>query len=192
MGKNKTVFTTGEVARICQVAARTVSKWFDSGQLRGYRIPGSRDRRIPLDELLRFMKLHDMPTDGLVPAVTQVLLAYPVGKDTEAIAAELSHKVGYDVHVANNPFAIGLALQRFAPEVVVVRVDSRDESHLSTCAAIRDDEEFQATRLVAGCCGDAKAVRKLGDQNLFDDVWIEEQGVLELIKTIEQLKAIVY
>ena len=35
------VFTTGQVAKICKVAPRTVSKWFDSGRLRGYRIPGS-------------------------------------------------------------------------------------------------------------------------------------------------------
>ena len=41
------VFTTGQVAKICKVAPRTVSKWFDSGRLRGYRIPGSQDRRIP-------------------------------------------------------------------------------------------------------------------------------------------------
>src|SRR5205823_90621 len=43
----KTIFTTGQVAKICKVAPRTVSKWFDSGRLRGYRIPGSQDRRIP-------------------------------------------------------------------------------------------------------------------------------------------------
>jgi len=35
------VFTTGQVAKICKVAPRTVSKWFDSGRLKGYRIPGS-------------------------------------------------------------------------------------------------------------------------------------------------------
>ena len=44
----KTIFTTGQVAKICKVAPRTVSKWFDSGRLRGYRIPGSQDRRIPV------------------------------------------------------------------------------------------------------------------------------------------------
>ena len=45
----KEVLTTGEVAKICNVAARTVSKWFDSGQIEGYRIPGSKDRRISED-----------------------------------------------------------------------------------------------------------------------------------------------
>lgn len=61
----KQVFTTGEVAKICHVAPRTVSKWFDSGRLRGYRIPGSQDRRIPRDHLIRFLKEHGMPLGGL-------------------------------------------------------------------------------------------------------------------------------
>ena len=52
MPRQKDILTTGEVAQICNVAPRTVSKWFDSGQLRGYRIPGSRDRRIPLNALI--------------------------------------------------------------------------------------------------------------------------------------------
>ena len=51
MARNKDVLTTGEVARICKVAPRTVTKWFDSGQLRGYRIPGSKDRRTLLKTL---------------------------------------------------------------------------------------------------------------------------------------------
>lgn len=56
----KNVFTTGEVAKICGVAPRTVSKWFDSGRLRGFRVPGSQDRRIPLEHLLRFLNEHGM------------------------------------------------------------------------------------------------------------------------------------
>ena len=48
------VFTTGQVAKICKVAPRTVSKWFDSGRLKGYRIPGSQDRRIPREYLIKF------------------------------------------------------------------------------------------------------------------------------------------
>ena len=54
----KDVLTTGEVAKICNVAARTVSKWFDAGQIEGYRIPGSKDRRIPVDSLVKFMEDH--------------------------------------------------------------------------------------------------------------------------------------
>jgi len=61
----KTVFTTGQVAKICKVAPRTVSKWFDTHKLKGYRIPGSQDRRIPRDELVKFLKRHGMPLGEL-------------------------------------------------------------------------------------------------------------------------------
>lgn len=59
------VFTTGEVARICKVAPRTISKWFDSGRLKGYRIPGSQDRRIPREYLLKFLTEHGMETSDV-------------------------------------------------------------------------------------------------------------------------------
>ncbi|MEZ6048286.1 MAG: helix-turn-helix domain-containing protein [Planctomycetaceae bacterium] len=65
----RTIFTTGQVAKICKVAPRTVSKWFDSGRLRGYRIPGSQDRRIPREHLIRFLKEHGMPLGELEDAV---------------------------------------------------------------------------------------------------------------------------
>jgi excisionase family DNA binding protein len=57
------VFTTGQVAKICKVASSTVSKWFDSGRLKGYRIPGSHDRRIPRECLIKFLDENGMPTD---------------------------------------------------------------------------------------------------------------------------------
>ncbi len=63
MAKGKKVLTTGDVAKICHVAHRTVSKWFDSGLLKGYRLPQSGDRRIQINELISFMKEHGMPTD---------------------------------------------------------------------------------------------------------------------------------
>jgi two-component system, OmpR family, response regulator RpaA len=52
--KNKNAFTTGQVATLAGVAPRTVSKWFDSGRLRGWLVPGSRDRRFHRDDVIAF------------------------------------------------------------------------------------------------------------------------------------------
>ena len=71
---DKDVLTTGEVAKICNVAPRTVSKWFDSGQIKGYRIPGSKDRRIPVASLIQFMKDHGIPMDGVHSGKPRVLV----------------------------------------------------------------------------------------------------------------------
>jgi len=59
------VFTIGQIAVICGVHSRYVSKWFDSGRLKGYRIPGTQERRIPRECLIRFLKEHGMSLDGL-------------------------------------------------------------------------------------------------------------------------------
>ena len=61
MAKGKSVLSTGEVARICHVSPRTVQKWFDTKLINGYLIPGSRDRRIPREELVRFMQDNNIP-----------------------------------------------------------------------------------------------------------------------------------
>ena len=57
--------TTGQVARICKVSARTVNKWFDSGRLRGYRTGASQIRQIPRANLLQFLQEHNMPLGEL-------------------------------------------------------------------------------------------------------------------------------
>jgi uncharacterized protein (TIGR02996 family)/excisionase family DNA binding protein len=62
-GGMRMVFTTGEVAKICRVAPVTVTRWFDSGRLRGYRIPGSQDRRIPRENLIRFLRENGLSLD---------------------------------------------------------------------------------------------------------------------------------
>lgn len=56
----KSVYTTGEVARLCRVATRTVQKWFDAGRLKGYRLPETLDRRVPRRRLIEFLHEHGM------------------------------------------------------------------------------------------------------------------------------------
>lgn len=54
------VYSTGQVAKLLGVARSTVTEWFDSGKLRGYRLPGPghRYRRIPHVHLVTFMRLY--------------------------------------------------------------------------------------------------------------------------------------
>lgn len=59
------VFSIGQVAKICRASPRAVSKWVDSGILKGYRLPESRHRRVTENELLGFLTRHGMPTDLL-------------------------------------------------------------------------------------------------------------------------------
>lgn len=62
---SKKIFTTGEVARLLGININTVIKWFDHGDIEGFRLPGSNERRIPLAGLYRFMSAHRIPMDLL-------------------------------------------------------------------------------------------------------------------------------
>ena len=106
MVKSRNVLTTGQVSKICNVAPRTVSKWFDSGQLGGYRIPGSRDRRIPKSELLRFMKEHNIPLDSIGRARPGILIV-ACGGSASHLYEILTERGGYDVALAESAFEAG-------------------------------------------------------------------------------------
>ena len=191
MARSKNVLTTGEVARICNVAARTVSKWVDSGKLRGYRIPGSRDRRIPVNELSRFMKEHHMPMEALGTTTTRILIAASESSVSDDFIAMLAEQGGYDVQRESNAFAIGVTLARFSPHVVVLD-NQNPEIHASRlCRTIQTDEEFRGVRIVAMAQGETPTKQRELLQIGFDDcvtildsyVWIE---------CVEQVMAIIY
>lgn len=63
---NKQVFTTGDLSVLLGVAPATVSKWLDTGLIKGYRLPtGSRDRRFPREYVIAFCRQHGMHVAGL-------------------------------------------------------------------------------------------------------------------------------
>jgi len=127
MPSSKDVLTTGEVAKICNVAPRTVSKWFDSGQLRGYRIPGSKDRRIPVAQLVRFMKAHHT-TGSIVNIISDCahggypfLTAYSASKGALAtLTKNVAHALRYD-RIRVNGICIGWM---YTPHEHQVQVES--------------------------------------------------------------------
>jgi len=123
---SKRVLTTGEVAKLCSVAPRTVSKWFDAGQLRGYRIPGSKDRRIPLDQLINFMRAHGIPLNGLASGAQRVVLLDDDRAFTGALRDALHNAGGYEVVVADSAFEAGALVREDRTEVLIVDVARPD------------------------------------------------------------------
>jgi len=61
MKNTERTLTTGAIAKLMDVAPRTVSKWCDTGKLKCYRLPASRDRRVLWDDLRRFSAEYGVP-----------------------------------------------------------------------------------------------------------------------------------
>ena len=149
MPPEKDVLTTGEVAKICNVAPRTVSKWFDSGQLKGYRIPGSKDRRIPVPELFRFMKAHQIPMDGITTGTTRVLIVDHDNEVGSVLHRVLTDQTSYEVRACSTAFAAGLECERFRPHVVLIDVHITEGDPRAIVDMIRSSDALQMTKLIA-------------------------------------------
>src|SRR5271154_6238351 len=124
--KVKDVLTTGEVAKICSVAPRTVSKWFDSGALHGDPIPRRQGRRIPLNQLIRFMKQHGMPLNGLMTGSTRVLIVDDEQDIVEVLEKILEDEAKYEVEVAKGGFQAGIIAEKFRPHVILMDMHLSD------------------------------------------------------------------
>src|ERR1700752_5441143 len=98
----KTVFTTGEAAKICKVSQQTIIRCFDNGQLKGFRVPGSRFRRIPREALYKFMKDNGIPTDALESGKRKVLLVDDDPDVFDTINRALQDDGRVEVRIATN------------------------------------------------------------------------------------------
>ena len=148
---NKDVLTTGEVARLCHVAPRTVSKWFDTGELRGYRIPGSKDRRIPMRQLIAFMRAHGIPMNGLRDGACRVLI---VDADLGfAVTDVFNDPERYEVRVAGNGFEAGVIAQEFRPQVIVLDVGPDAVEAAAICRIIKQTALLADTKVIAASAG---------------------------------------
>ncbi len=192
MAKGKNVLTTGDVAKICNVAPRTVSKWFDKGQLKGYRIPGSKDRRIPVSELVRFMKVHNMPTAALPVGKIRVLIADSNDKTASALADILRSEGDYEVQTVQSNFGTGAVVQKFAPHVLLVSLLAEGINAMSICKYIRANEDLRTIKVIAivNQLSDSESAALL--QKGFDGYVPYSAETTEVIKRIEEVTAIIY
>lgn len=139
----KTVFTTGEAARICKVSQQTIIRCFDSGQLKGFRVPGSRFRRIPRETLYKFMKENGIPTDALESGKREILIVDDDLELVELLANALQNDGRFEVRVANNGFDAGMLVKEYRPDLIVLDVMLPDINGREVCQRVRSDPQLE-------------------------------------------------
>src|SRR5947207_11185853 len=144
----KTVFTTGEAAKICKVSQQTIIRCFDKGQLKGFRVPGSRFRRIPREALHRFMKDNGIPTDALESGKRKVLLVDDDVELVELIQKVLEEDGRFEVRVANNGFDAGMMVKEYRPDLIILDVMLPDINGKEVCQRVRADNTLEDVRIL--------------------------------------------
>lgn len=187
--KNK-VFTSGEVATICGVSADTVSRWFDLGQIDGYRLGPGGDRRIPYESLRRFMLSHGIPLERLEEGERRILVVDDDPYYLDIIPAALLKDADYQVAVASTGFDAGAQVVEQNPHLIILDIHLSDMDGRMVCERVKGRPETRMTRILAisGYLDDDEA-NSLADYG-FDDYLKKPFSLAELKERVDKLFAL--
>ena len=145
---SKQVFTTGEAAEICKVSQQTIIRCFDAGRLQGFRVPGSRFRRIPRIELLRFMRANDIPTNALESARRRILVVDDDEQIVELFVDVFGKDDRFEVKTAKTGYDAGLLTEQFKPHLVLLDYMLPDINGNLVCDRIRANPDLSKSKII--------------------------------------------
>lgn len=144
------VYTTGQVARIAKVAPRTASKWFDRGEIKGYRLPGSNDRRVAQAELIAFLDAH-----GIGHKLNQTRPVVMIGFAPHEVALMITALDGVTVYATNGVFEAGVIIGEQNPRAILVDLSHPHARHIASVMLMRYADKGAKVIAVGGEDGTA-------------------------------------
>ncbi len=188
--KRKAVYTTGEAAVICKLSQQTIIRCFDSGQLQGFRVPGSKFRRIPRNALVKFMRDNNIPMDGIEGDKFRVLVVDDDPQIIELFVDVLEADGRFDVVAAQTGYDAGVLTQQFHPEIVVLDYKLPDVNGNVVCRTIRENPELSHIKIliISGAVNPAEVEELMqagADEFIKKPFNIEHviERILELVKS---------
>ena len=144
----KDLFTTGEAAEICRVSQQTIIRCFDAGRLEGFRVPGSRFRRIPRQNLVKFMKDNNIPLDAIESGKRKILIVDDDAEIVELLEDVLERDGRFELKTASSGYEAGIATQQFRPELILLDYMLPDVNGNVVCQTIRRNAEFENIKII--------------------------------------------
>jgi DNA-binding response OmpR family regulator len=130
------------------VSQQTIIRCFDNGTLKGFRVPGSRFRRIPRDQLFAFMRDNGIPTDALESSRRRILLVDDDQELVDLLRDTFERDGRFEVHTANNGFDAGMKVKELRPDLVVLDVMLPDINGKEVCQRVRSDESLDSVKII--------------------------------------------
>ena len=187
--RHKAVFTTGEAAAICRLSQQTIIRCFDSGQLQGFRVPGSKFRRIPRQELIKFMKENGIPMDELGDGRIRVLIVDDDPAIVETLSDLLQADGRFDIATAQTGYDAGVLTQQFKPDVVVLDYMLPDINGNVVCKTIRENPELSTIKIliISGVVKPAEvdALRSAGADDFIKKPFNIERVIERIVELVQ-------
>jgi len=145
---DKQIYTTGEAATLCKISQQTIIRCFDSGRLKGFRVPESKFRRIPRAELLRFMRDNSIPTDEIEGGARRILVVDDDPEIVDLFKDVLGRDERYVVHTAATGYDAGVLSEQIKPDLMILDYMLPDINGNIVCRTVRSRSELQQMKII--------------------------------------------
>jgi excisionase family DNA binding protein len=135
----KSIYTTHEVSRLLHVNPRSVINWIEQDLLPSYRTPGGH-RRIRHDDLLAFLRKHQIPTPAaMVGGHFKVLIVEDEDDIINIIKSYFERHSAYTVLSANDGVTALIEVGRSKPDLIVLDIMIPGVDGIDVCRRIKAD-----------------------------------------------------
>jgi excisionase family DNA binding protein len=151
---------------MCNVTQRAVIYWIEKGKLKAYRTPGGH-RRIPEDELLDFIRRHNIPVgpDRKTQRSSRVLIVDDDPEFVESVRRTITLQDSrYEVAAAHTGFDAGFLVSRWKPDLVLLDIMLPEMDGFEVCQTLKANPDTADITIVAisALAGDDTRDRILG------------------------------
>ena len=144
------LFTTGQVAQICQMSAMTVIRCCDGGKIKAYKSPVTGVRRIPREELIRFMQVYNISPERL--EAYEKMRVFVV--DDDPTQADIVKRVvqtmkgSFAVESSTSGYDAVIRIGTFQPDLIVLDLIMPKMDGFEVCRAIRNVPETSGAKIL--------------------------------------------
>lgn len=159
----KTIYTTHEVSRLLHVNPRSVINWIEQSLLPSYRTPGGH-RRIRRDDLLAFLRKHQIPTpESLVEGKFNVLIVDDEQEIIDIVKAFLQRQGGYQISSASDGITALIDVGRVKPDLLILDIMIPGVDGIEVCRRIKADPTNKTVVIaISGIAENEKKILQAG------------------------------
>jgi excisionase family DNA binding protein len=159
----KSIYTTHEVSRLLHVNPRSVINWIEQSLLPSYRTPGGH-RRIRRDDLLAFLRKHQIPTpESLVEGKFTVLIVDDEQEIVDIMRVFLQRQGGYEITSAADGISALIEVGRTKPDLLILDIMIPGVDGIEVCRRIKADSNNRTIIIaVSGSAEHEKRILQAG------------------------------
>jgi excisionase family DNA binding protein len=135
----KTIYTTHEVSRLLHVNPRSVINWIEQDLLPSYRTPGGH-RRIRHDDLMAFLRKHQIPTPAsMIDGKFNVLIVDDEHEILNLLTSFFQRQGGYEISTASDGISALIEVGRVRPDLLILDIMIPGVDGIEVCRRMKAD-----------------------------------------------------